>query len=50
VPTAGRAGQTWSLAVTKADVGILEDNLLTLPEPLPPVVSLLPEQVFALAP
>ncbi len=50
VATAGaHAGEIWSLAITKADVEILEDNYLTLPEPLPPVVSLVPEQVFAIA-
>ncbi len=43
------AGEVWSLAITKADVEILEDNYLTLPEPLPPVVSLVPEQAFAIA-
>ncbi len=41
-----RAGDMWSLAIAKADVGILEDTYLTLPEPLPPVLSLAPEHVF----
>jgi hypothetical protein len=49
VDAGGHAGQVWSLAIVKADVGILEDNYLTLPEPLPPVVSLVPEQAFAIA-
>lgn len=45
--TAGAdAGDVWSLEIAKADEGILEDNTLTLPEPLPPVVSLAPEHAF----
>jgi len=46
VAAGDRAGEVWSLAITKADVGILEDTYLTLPEPLPPVLSLVPEHVF----
>ena len=41
------AGQVWSLSIVKADVGIIEDSYLTLPEPLPPVISLVPEQAFS---
>ena len=40
------AGATWSLEIAEPDEQILEDNFLTLPEPLPPVVSLAPEHVF----
>ncbi|MGC9318483.1 MAG: hypothetical protein ACP5KN_10695 [Armatimonadota bacterium] len=50
VRAAGHDGETWSLALTRADVGILEDLYLTLPEPLPPVVSLSEEQVFGIRP
>ena len=46
VDAGARAGDVWSLSLTKADVGILEDNNLTLDAPLPPVVSLVPEQAF----
>jgi len=41
-----RDGGVWSLAITRADVGILEDNMITLEEPLPPVLSLTPEHTF----
>ena len=50
VATGGRAGQIWSLAVTKADTGVLEDNWITLDPKLPPTLSLTPEHVFGLAP
>ncbi|MGI5819579.1 MAG: hypothetical protein ACOX9R_15925 [Armatimonadota bacterium] len=40
------AGATWTLEISRADVGILEDNHLTLEAPLPPVVSLSEEHVF----
>ncbi len=40
------AGQVWSLEITRADEEILEDNTLTMPEPLAPVVSLAQEHVF----
>ncbi len=46
VPVGEHAGETWSLAITKADVEIFEDTYITLPPPLPPVLSLVPEQVF----
>jgi hypothetical protein len=42
----GHAGEVWSLAIVKADVGILEDALITLEAPLPPVLSLIPEHAF----
>ena len=44
VDTPGK--QPWSLRISKAEEGILEDSTLTLPPPLPPVVSLIPEHVF----
>ncbi|MEA3400505.1 MAG: hypothetical protein U9R79_04595 [Armatimonadota bacterium] len=50
VQALGHHGETWSLALTRADVGILEDLYLTLPDPLPPVVSLSPEHVFGIRP
>ncbi|MFP4249958.1 MAG: hypothetical protein ACLFU7_09890 [Armatimonadota bacterium] len=40
------AAETWSLEIARPDEQILEDNFLTLPAPLPPVVSLTPEHVF----
>jgi len=49
VSAAGQAGAVWSLCITAADTGILEDNYVTLPPPLPPVLSLLPEHVFTAA-
>lgn len=42
----GHADEVWSLAIVKADVGILEDSLITLEAPLPPVLSLVPEHAF----
>lgn len=42
----GHVGEVWSLAIVKADVGILEDALITLEAPLPPVLSLIPEHTF----
>ncbi len=40
------AGEAWSLEIARPDEEILEDNVLTMPEPLAPVVSLAPEHVF----
>ncbi|MCD6507402.1 hypothetical protein J7M22_12375 [Candidatus Poribacteria bacterium] len=40
------AGRTWSLQLTKADEGILEDHSIRLDPKLPPVLSLSPEHVF----
>jgi len=48
VPAEGKAGKTWSLAVHKADEGVLEDNKLRLDKKLPPILSFTPEQVFGL--
>jgi len=42
--------QPWHLHIGKADEGILEDSVLLLPPPLPPIVSLLPEHAFGLKP
>lgn len=50
VPAGNRAGQTWSLQLTKADEGVLEDHSLTLGPELLPMVSLTPEQVFRTRP
>jgi len=46
VSAGDQAGQVWSLAITRADEGVLEDNTLRLDPPLPPTVSLVPEHVF----
>ena len=48
LPVTAGAGAVWSLAITRADVGILEDNSVTLNEPLPPVLSLIPEHAFGM--
>ncbi len=48
LPVTTAAGEVWSLAITRADVGILEDNTVTLNEPLPPVLSLVPEHAFGM--
>jgi len=45
----GAAG-IWSLEITKADEGKLEDNWIRLDAKLPPVLSPSREQVFTLAP
>jgi len=50
VSTRDQAGKVWSLAITKADEGTLEDNSIRLDAKLPPVLSLSPDQVFDLAP
>jgi len=39
---------TYSLEVTRADEGVLEDYTITLDAKLPPTLSLIPEQVFQL--
>jgi hypothetical protein len=46
VQTGDHAGQVWSLQVTRADEGTLEDNSTRLDPKLPPVLSLTPEHVF----
>lgn len=42
----GHGDEVWSLAIVKADVGILEDSMITLEAPLPPVLSVISEHVF----
>jgi hypothetical protein len=46
VPVGTSAGATWSLQLTRADEGTLEDHSVKLDSKLPPVLSLLPRQVF----
>jgi len=48
VPVGNQAGKTWSLEITRADTGVLEDNAIQLDAKLPPTLSLVPEQVFDL--
>jgi len=38
----------WSLTIGKAQEGILEDSMIRLPEPLPPVLSLHPDWIFGI--
>jgi len=40
------AGQIWSLELTRADEGVLEDSSIKLGPKLQPVLSLVPEDVF----
>ncbi len=40
----------WSLAITRADEGPLEDSMLTLDQALTPTLSLVPEEVFRASP
>lgn len=44
------AGKTFSLELTRADEGVLEDSTITLNRNLPPTLSLVPEHVFHLLP
>ena len=46
VPVKRNAGKTWSLELTRADEGVLEDCSIILDKKLAPVLSLLPDQVF----
>jgi len=46
VPAGKQAGAVWSLEITRADQGALEDNTIKLGPKLPPTLSLTPEQVF----
>lgn len=39
-------GETWSLELTQADEGVLEDSVIELGPELPPVLSFTPEHVF----
>ncbi|MFH1266592.1 MAG: hypothetical protein ABIK89_12760, partial [Planctomycetota bacterium] len=48
VPVGNQAGKIWSLEITRADTGVLEDNAIQLDAKLPPTLSLVPEQVFDL--
>ncbi|MHC4398271.1 MAG: hypothetical protein ACYTG0_01175 [Planctomycetota bacterium] len=43
-----RAGGTWSLELTRAAEGVLEDSSIRLDANLPPTLSLVPEHVFGL--
>lgn len=49
VPVGVHAGKIWSLALTKADEGVLEDNSIQLDPKLPPTLSLVPEHVFGIS-
>ncbi|MFV2069416.1 MAG: hypothetical protein ACC645_20830 [Pirellulales bacterium] len=40
------ADQTWAVETTKADVGALEDYVLTVDSNLSPTLSSLPQHVF----
>ncbi len=44
------AGKTWSLELTRADEGVLEDARLTLDTKLPPTLSLVEGEVFRFTP
>jgi len=46
VDVADQGGKTWSLEITRADEGVLEDVAIKLDPKLPPTLSLTPEQVF----
>ena len=44
------AGGTWSLELTRADEGTLEDHSISLDPKLPPILSLTPRHVFGARP
>jgi hypothetical protein len=44
------AGGVWSLAIGRADEGVLEDSTIRLGPNLPPVLSLRAEDVFGIGP
>lgn len=46
-PAGEHAGRVWALELARADEGVWEDHAIQLDPKLPPVVSLLPEHVFA---
>ena len=48
VSVGGFSGQAWSLEITRADEGVLEDNRIRLDPKLPPTLSLSREHVFGL--
>ncbi len=50
VSAGDQAGKIWSLELTRADQGVLEDNSIRLDAKLVPVLSLVPEQVFDFGP
>jgi hypothetical protein len=45
-PVGDQGGKTWSVSLSKAAEGVLEDASLRLDPKLPPTVSLTPEQVL----
>jgi hypothetical protein len=45
---ADAADAVWSLELTPADTGVLEDGTIQLDPKLPPVLSLAPDDVFRL--
>jgi hypothetical protein len=49
VPVAAWAGDVWSLQVTRADEGVLEDNEIRFGPGLPPILALSPDHVFGLS-
>jgi len=46
VPVADASGAVWSLELVRADFGVLEDSTIQLDPKLPPVLSLVPDEVF----
>ncbi|NUQ62632.1 MAG: hypothetical protein HUU20_09095 [Pirellulales bacterium] len=46
VPVADASDAVWSLELGRADTGVLEDSTIRLDPKLPPVLSLVPEEVF----
>ncbi len=46
VKTKRKVDEIWSLEITHANEGVLEDSKITLDKKLPPTLSLTPEQVF----
>jgi len=46
VTVADAADAVWSLELTRADTGVLEDSTIRLDPKLPPVLSLTPDEVF----
>jgi hypothetical protein len=44
------SGDTWSLELTRADEGVLEDHSISLDPKLPPILSLSPKHVFGARP
>ncbi len=46
IPVADASDAVWSLELARADTGVLEDSTIRLDPKLPPVLSLVPEEVF----